>query len=495
MPRAPQARGKVNEELVDFIKDLFTDRPIAFHPMLARALGSTTGAIFLSQLLYWMPRSRGGWVYKTRDQIYDETSLTRREQESARAALRTAKVLKEKRAGVPARLYFSVDWEQLALLLRGARPRLPDPDDADESEEPDLPGTLLADEGPVPPSWSKTYQLEGRNRANKLGVSRPTISETTTEITSGFDDDDARETSKKPSGRAATTRPIPPMVLPLEGVAKQLHAFGVAPETALHLADTYPEEHILYELEFTQYLVETRSHLVERNPAGFLIRAIEGAYSATPGFRTAAQRQVEERERLEHRAREEAELQAAEAAYTQAREQTYQQLREQFPQQLVTGTTLSTDAVWQQVLEELRPPQTTALKHRMWLEPAVLVSCDQTEAILAAMSSYHVEQLQLLSRPIALALTHVVGRPLSCRVQLAHVLLPSCSPDAPGNEANVHPTAGPDQGTRMPLQASQMTQNRSERTGSREKLPSTPRRLWGPRQRPERDEPERGVDE
>src|SRR4051812_5666225 len=90
------------------VQAILTDRPIAYHPVLARALGSATAGIFLSQLLYWLPRSNdpAGWVWKTQPEIAAETALTRSEQETARRILRAAGVLEEKRAGVPARLYF-----------------------------------------------------------------------------------------------------------------------------------------------------------------------------------------------------------------------------------------------------------------------------------------------------------------------------------------------------------------------------------------------------
>jgi len=118
---------KVNSKVQKTIQAILTDRPIAYHAMLAKAVGSANAGIFLSQFLYWTPRAhdKQGWVYKTQDDIYEETALTRYEQESARKKLRLAGmaspnispddktvpaedkgVLLEKRAGVPSRLYF-----------------------------------------------------------------------------------------------------------------------------------------------------------------------------------------------------------------------------------------------------------------------------------------------------------------------------------------------------------------------------------------------------
>ena len=103
MPSQPQSDRKLNTRLQRAIETILTDRPIAYHAVLAKAVGSANAGIFLSQLLYWTPRAhdKDGWIYKTQQDIYEETALTRREQETARRRLRTAKVLEEKRAGVP----------------------------------------------------------------------------------------------------------------------------------------------------------------------------------------------------------------------------------------------------------------------------------------------------------------------------------------------------------------------------------------------------------
>jgi len=94
------------------------DRPIAYHPILAKAFGSVKAAVFLSQLLYWHGKGKyGEWTYKTANQFYEETGLSRREQESARKLLKKKGVLEEKRAGVPARLHFRVGIERLIEVV------------------------------------------------------------------------------------------------------------------------------------------------------------------------------------------------------------------------------------------------------------------------------------------------------------------------------------------------------------------------------------------
>ena len=101
------------------LKALLTDRPVAYHPMLAHVFGGVQPALLLSQLLYWSPRADDptGWVYKTQTEWETELGLSRREQEHARRLLKSHGVLEEKRAGMPARLYYRVDWTVLTATL------------------------------------------------------------------------------------------------------------------------------------------------------------------------------------------------------------------------------------------------------------------------------------------------------------------------------------------------------------------------------------------
>ncbi len=93
------------------------DRPIAYQPSFVGLGVGVTGAVLLSQLVYWHNRMDAGWFYKTQKEIRDETGLTREEQETARRRLISAGVLEEDRRGVPAKLYFRVKADALELLL------------------------------------------------------------------------------------------------------------------------------------------------------------------------------------------------------------------------------------------------------------------------------------------------------------------------------------------------------------------------------------------
>ena len=102
-------------------------RPVAYHPALARVAGSVAGGGFLSQALYWQgkipphrpPGCPGpGWFWKSCRDWEEETALGRKQQETARAKLVQLGILKEKRCGVPARMFFQVNMEKLEELLK-----------------------------------------------------------------------------------------------------------------------------------------------------------------------------------------------------------------------------------------------------------------------------------------------------------------------------------------------------------------------------------------
>jgi hypothetical protein len=98
---------------------LLGDRPVAYHPMLAKALGGVIEAVFVSQLLYWYDKGKleDNWIWKTQAEWEDETGLTRSNQETARRNLKKLGILKEQRKGVPGKIHFQLDLDRLADLL------------------------------------------------------------------------------------------------------------------------------------------------------------------------------------------------------------------------------------------------------------------------------------------------------------------------------------------------------------------------------------------
>lgn len=90
-------------------------RVVAYYPRLAQLTGSVTAAVLLSQLGYWTNRQHDpeGWIYKTQQDLREETGLSRKEQETARRVLVSLGFISEKREGLPARLFYRVNPEAI----------------------------------------------------------------------------------------------------------------------------------------------------------------------------------------------------------------------------------------------------------------------------------------------------------------------------------------------------------------------------------------------
>ena len=99
--------------------EAMNDQPIAFNKHYVFIGCGINGALMLSQLVYWTSRTRNkdGWIYKTHEEWTQETGLTRREQDTARKTLKSLGFLIEKKVGVPCKLHFRVERENLYKAL------------------------------------------------------------------------------------------------------------------------------------------------------------------------------------------------------------------------------------------------------------------------------------------------------------------------------------------------------------------------------------------
>jgi len=137
------------------------ERPIAYHRIFAKIAGSVTAGLFLSQLFYWTPRGKDedSWIYKTAKEWYEETALTRREQETARRLLKQKKLLQEKKCGVPCKLFYRINTEVLLETIA-----------AQTSSESGFEGV----EDTVQTRMAESAKLERRKAPNKNGGKRQT---------------------------------------------------------------------------------------------------------------------------------------------------------------------------------------------------------------------------------------------------------------------------------------------------------------------------------
>ena len=137
------------------------DRPIAYQPSFAqlrvgKIKTGPVGAVLLSQFVYWHNRMDGRWFYKTRQEITQETGLSRDEQETGRKRLVAVGILEEQLRGAPATMHYRINADRLeALLLALAQ---------EESQLVETPPTRLR----------KPRQLDGGNAPNKMVATPPT---------------------------------------------------------------------------------------------------------------------------------------------------------------------------------------------------------------------------------------------------------------------------------------------------------------------------------
>jgi hypothetical protein len=118
--------ARVNETLAEGVKHLLSalgDHYVAYYPSLAEITGSPKAALMLGHAMY-MTRvvmdkqpDRGGWFWKTSKEWKKVTGLSVREIETARKMLLKSGILQESRRGMPAKLWFRVDLDRLAIRL------------------------------------------------------------------------------------------------------------------------------------------------------------------------------------------------------------------------------------------------------------------------------------------------------------------------------------------------------------------------------------------
>jgi len=383
MPNQPQNDKRVNTTLEQAIRAILTDRPIAYHPAIAEAVGSATAGIFLSQLLYWTPRAqdKDGWIYKTRDEIRQETALTRWEQEGARKVLRKAGVLKEKRQGIGNVLYYRVDIEALVRLLGKEERGQSDPEDDSFPSDPDQPTNFRKEEKP-PSGRRKNLPLEGGKPATQKEEKPPPIyvTENTTEN---------------------TTESV---------VVDQLKTFGISSTTATRFAKNYPEEYLTDKLALAQWLVSEGSLLVRKNPAGWLKTAIEEDFQPANNYEIPSARKTRTEKQATIAAAEAEKRKQAEQEYRQAQEEVQRRVRENHPPEPVGKDGLTTESAWDLTLKRLQAEVSTAT-FQTWLRNTMLVSLKGETAIVVVPNQNTADWIERrLYQSLIRTFTDVIGQ-------------------------------------------------------------------------------------
>jgi hypothetical protein len=105
------------------VKDMLPNRVVGYSPDLARMVGGATIGLFLSQLLFLSDKGANpeGWIYKSEQEMGEETGLSKREQQTARRKLLALGVIAIMRGGFRNTYHFKVIWEKLYQVIAGVQ--------------------------------------------------------------------------------------------------------------------------------------------------------------------------------------------------------------------------------------------------------------------------------------------------------------------------------------------------------------------------------------
>lgn len=101
-------------------------RPVAYFPGLAKRLGSTNAAILLGQFIYWHDKAQSELgVYKSVDEIEEETGLSYKSQRTARKILTDLGLVTETEKRLEHRIYFKFNEAVFEAWLDGQSANCP----------------------------------------------------------------------------------------------------------------------------------------------------------------------------------------------------------------------------------------------------------------------------------------------------------------------------------------------------------------------------------
>jgi len=109
------------------INSLFK-RQTVYIPIIAKATGSIKLAILWSQIHYWKDKTKdpGGWIYKSREELFDELTLSRSETENCRDIGIKTGILESMVRGTPPTVHFRVNMERTTELVANYLKKYPE---------------------------------------------------------------------------------------------------------------------------------------------------------------------------------------------------------------------------------------------------------------------------------------------------------------------------------------------------------------------------------
>jgi hypothetical protein len=156
-------------------------RPIALYPAYIKVAGSLAAGALLSQCMYWFGKKDK--FHKTDADFIAELGLTANEMRGAKTKLKKLKFIKITRKGVPAKTWYSIDWDayQEAMTVQFS-----------EIHQTDEFKGFLGN-----PSLVKFTKLDSLNSPNKISGFHSSFY-SNTKITTKTTTESKKKTTKKP---------------------------------------------------------------------------------------------------------------------------------------------------------------------------------------------------------------------------------------------------------------------------------------------------------
>ena len=104
----------------EILRTLLGQRIVAYHPILAKIMGSASHGIWLSQILYWDKVKSGEWFYKSAREIIGETGITEREAKTAKVWAVKLGIVDVQVKGLPRVTHYHINYEVLYTLIERA---------------------------------------------------------------------------------------------------------------------------------------------------------------------------------------------------------------------------------------------------------------------------------------------------------------------------------------------------------------------------------------
>lgn len=163
-------------------------------------------------------------------------------------------------------------------------------------------------------------------------------------------------------------------------VVNELIQRGITSKIAGELVREYSEEHICQKIELLDYLTDIESALVERNPAGYLLKAITDDYTPPKGFKTKEERKVEDQEKKRHR-----EVQRRRQRKLEEEREAEKKRGQEYIDRIISAYQITPDLLkaWSQVQYQIKMDVPKASYER-WFQGTYLLSVDDGVATVSA---------------------------------------------------------------------------------------------------------------